>query len=79
MAILLRRASYDDETKHILVSDVRIKRFVRDYFIDLNQVAPGKYEIFVFNDKSQITEGSKESGLQLVCSLYGKNIIQKKN
>ena len=53
---------YDDETKHILVSDVRIKRFVRDYFIEQNQVTPDKYEIFVFNDKSQIAEGSKESG-----------------
>ncbi len=53
---------YDDETKHILVSDVRIKRFVRDYFIDQNQITPDKYEVFVFNDKSQIVEGSKESG-----------------
>ncbi|KUK60341.1 MAG: CRISPR-associated protein, Csh2 family [Bacteroidetes bacterium 38_7] len=53
---------YDDETKHILVSDVRIKRFVRDYFIDQNQITPDKYEVFVFNDKSQIAEGSKESG-----------------
>jgi len=53
---------YDDETKHILVSDVRIKRFVRDYFIEQNQINEGKYEVFVFNDKSQIAEGSKESG-----------------
>ena len=53
---------YDDETKRILVSDVRIKRFVRDYFIDQNQITPDKYEVFVFNDKSQIAEGSKESG-----------------
>lgn len=53
---------YDDETKHILVSDVRIKRFVRDYFIEQNQVTDGSYEIFVFNDKSQVAEGSKESG-----------------
>jgi len=53
---------YDDETKHILVSDVRIKRFVRDYFIEQNQINEGKYEVFVFNDKSQVAEGSKESG-----------------
>lgn len=53
---------YDDETKHILVSDVRIKRFVRDYFIEQNQVTEGSYEVFVFNDKSQVAEGSKESG-----------------
>jgi len=70
---------YDDETKHILVSDVRIKRFVRDYFIDLNQVAPGKYEIFVFNDKSQITEGSKESGASArMQSLWKKYYSEKK-
>jgi CRISPR-associated protein Csh2 len=53
---------YDDETKHILVSDVRIKRYVRDYFIEQNQLEKDKFEIFVFNDKSQIVEGSKESG-----------------
>ena len=45
---------YDDETKKILVSDVRIKRFIRDYFLDNNK------DIYVFNDKSQ-AEG-KESG-----------------
>lgn len=45
---------YDEETKKILVSDVRIKRFIRDYFIE-----NGK-EVYVFNDKSQV-EG-KESG-----------------
>jgi len=58
---------------------VRIKRFVRDYFIDLNQVAPGKYEIFVFNDKSQITEGSKESGASArMQSLWKKYYSEKK-
>lgn len=53
---------YDDETKHILVSDVRLKRFVRDYFIQQNEIEKDKYDVFVFNDKSQIAEGSKESG-----------------
>lgn len=46
---------YDDETKKILVSDVRIKRFIRDYLIERG------HEIFVVGDKSNIeTEG--ESG-----------------
>jgi len=58
---------YDDETKRALVSDVRIKRFVRDYFIDQNNlnISNGKepeYEVYVFNDKSQVSEGGKESG-----------------
>lgn len=53
---------YDDETKRVLVSDVRIKRYIRDYFIEQNQMDEGKYEIFVFNDKTQVAEGSKESG-----------------
>lgn len=58
---------YDDETKHVLVSDVRIKRFIRDYFIEQNNldISAGKepkYEVYVYNDKSQIAEGSKESG-----------------
>jgi len=69
---------YDDETKHILVSDVRIKRFVRDYFIGQNQVTPDKYEIFVFNDKSQIAEGSKESGASArMQSLWAKYFPKK--
>ena len=45
---------YDEETKKVLVSDVRIKRFIRDYFLDNGQ------DVYVFNDKSQ-AEG-KESG-----------------
>lgn len=50
---------YDDETKKILVSDVRIKRFIRDYFVE-NGV-----EIYVINDKSQLGEGVKGSGSEL--------------
>lgn len=69
---------YDDETKHILVSDVRIKRFVRDYFIEQNQITPDKYEVFVFNDKSQIAEGSKESGASArMQSLWAKYYPKK--
>lgn len=64
---------YDDETKHILVSDVRIKRFVRDYFIDKYQ-NKDNYKVFVFNDKSQIAEGSKESGASArMQTLWGDN------
>lgn len=53
---------YDEETKKILVSDVRIKRYVRDYFIELNGSLPEdkKNEIYVWNDLSQ-AEGA-ESG-----------------
>jgi CRISPR-associated protein Csh2 len=47
---------YDEETKKILVSDVRIKRFIRDYLFETGN------NIYVINDKSQIAEGSKESG-----------------
>jgi CRISPR-associated protein Csh2 len=69
---------YDDETKHILVSDVRIKRFVRDYFIEQNQINDSQYDIFVFNDKSQIAEGSKESGASArMQSLWAKYYPQK--
>ena len=48
---------YDEETKRVLVSDVRIKRFIRDYFLEQNN---GQHEIYVWNDISQ-AEG-KESG-----------------
>lgn len=47
---------YDDETKRILVSDVRIKRFIRDYLIEKGQ------DVYVFNDKSQASAEGKESG-----------------
>ncbi|MBF0586690.1 type I-B CRISPR-associated protein Cas7/Csh2 [Prosthecochloris sp. N3] len=48
---------YDEETKKVLVSDVRIKRFIRDYFI-----AIGGYDVYVFNDRSSVEEGKKISG-----------------
>lgn len=48
---------YDDETKKVLVSDVRIKRFIRDYFVD-----KGTEDIFVVNDKSALETDSKLKG-----------------
>jgi CRISPR-associated protein Csh2 len=53
---------YDEETKKALVSDVRIKRYVRDYFIEQKQLGKSDHEIYVYNDKSQIEEGSTGSG-----------------
>ncbi len=47
---------YDDETKKILVSDVRIKRFIRDYFVDKGE------DVFVVNDKSALEGGEKLKG-----------------
>lgn len=47
----------DEETKRILVSDVRIKRFVRDFLYDTGR------DIYVRNDRSNIKgEGDAESG-----------------
>lgn len=69
---------YDEETKKILVSDVRIKRYVRDYFIEQNYLKPNTYEVYVFNDKSQIQEGSKESGSSArMKSLWAKYVEKK--
>jgi CRISPR-associated protein Csh2 len=55
---------YDEETKKILVSDVRIKRFIRDYFVQINDLLPEekKYSIYVLNDRTSVTEGTKETG-----------------
>lgn len=50
---------YDEETKKILVSDVRIKRFMRDYFYETGT------DIFVRNDRSTVSaseKGGAESG-----------------
>lgn len=55
---------YDDETKKILVSDVRIKRFIRDYFVENNKDESGK-DVYVINDKSQLSDGVKGSGAAL--------------
>lgn len=47
---------YDEETKNILISDVRIKRFVRDYLFAM------KYPIYVISNKESIDsegEGSE--------------------
>jgi len=52
---------YDEETKKILVSDVRIKRYIRDYLlVQKDKNGNPAYEIYVWNDQSQ-AEG-KESG-----------------
>ena len=67
---------YDDETKRVLVSDVRIKRFVRDYLLELG------YEIFVVNDKSQVAseaESGAASRLNVLIEKYKNDpeIVQK--
>jgi len=60
---------YDEETKRVLVSDVRIKRFVRDY---LN--ANGS-DIYVLLDRSNATKEGRESG----ASARMKTLKQKHN
>jgi len=47
---------YDEETKKVLVSDVRIKRFIRDYFDERGE------EIYVIDKRA---EGEKGSGAAL--------------
>ncbi len=47
---------YDDETKKVLVSDVRIKRFIRDYFVDKGE------DVFVVNDRSALEGDEKLKG-----------------
>lgn len=54
---------YDEETKKILVSDVRIKRFIRDYFINQNSVIEkrDRKTIYVVGDEKEILK-ENESG-----------------
>ncbi len=47
---------YDEATKKALVSDVRIKRFIRDHLHNLEEM------IYVINDKSHASAEGKESG-----------------
>ena len=53
---------YDEETKKVLVSDVRIKRFIRDYLHNAGNT------IYVINDKEQ-GEGTESGSAARVKSL----------
>lgn len=53
---------YDEETKKILVSDVRMKRFVRDYLASIGE------EIYVIGDKSH-AEGTESGSASRLKSL----------
>jgi CRISPR-associated protein Csh2 len=56
---------FDEESKKVLVSDVRVKRFIRDFFLE-----KGK-EIYVWNDQSQMS-GSESGAAARVKSLKEK-------
>jgi len=56
---------YDEETKKILVSDVRIKRYIRDY---LNEK---ELDIYVINDKT-FAEGGESGSAARIKSLQNK-------
>ncbi len=56
---------YDEETKKILVSDVRMKRYVRDYLLDKDK------DIYVVNDKS-FAEGKESGSASRIKSLQNK-------
>lgn len=71
---------YDDETRKILVSDVRIKRFIRDYFVDTGA------DIFVVNDKSALETNEKLKGsgaalrVKALKNKYGNDVdVQRTN
>ena len=64
---------YDEETKRILVSDVRIKRFIRDHLHNLGEA------IYVINDKEQV-EGNESGSSARVKSLRSnrfKELVEK--
>jgi len=56
---------YDEETKKVLVSDVHIKRFIRDYLHNIGET------IYVINDKEQM-EGNESGSAARVKSLRKK-------
>lgn len=56
---------YDEETKKVLISDVRIKRFIRDYLHNIGET------IYVINDKDQ-AEGNESGAAARVKSLRKK-------
>ena len=50
---------YDEETKKVLVSDVRIKRFIRDYLHNTGET------IYVINDKEQMERNESGSAARI--------------
>lgn len=63
---------YDEETKKVLVSDVRIKRFIRDYLHNIGET------IYVINDKEQ-AEGNEAGSAARIKSLRKKFETDLKN
>lgn len=62
---------YDDATKQILVSDVRIKRFIRDYLYDLDSK---DYLIYVINELDPNVKKASASAARM--SLLKKYILK---
>lgn len=60
---------YDEETKNVLVSDVRIKRFIRDFLLAENERSDADHEIYV---KSVEAEGKGSSSAKRVEQLQQK-------
>lgn len=60
---------YDEETKNVLVSDVRIKRFIRDFLLAENERTDAEHEIYV---KSVEAEGEGSSSAKRVEQLQKK-------
>ena len=60
---------YDEETKNVLVSDVRIKRFIRDFLLAENERTDAEHEIYV---KSVDAEGEGSSSAKRVEQLQKK-------
>lgn len=60
---------YDEETKNVLVSDVRIKRFIRDFLLAENERGDADHEIYV---KSVEAEGEGSSSAKRVEQLQEK-------
>jgi CRISPR-associated protein Csh2 len=60
---------YDEETKNVLVSDVRIKRFIRDFLLAANERDEADHEVYV---KSVEAEGEGSSSAKRVEQLQEK-------
>jgi CRISPR-associated protein Csh2 len=56
---------YDEETKKILVSDVRIKRYIRDYLLQQKDKFGTSFEIYVWNDISQAVDKGSGSAARM--------------
>lgn len=70
---------FDEETKKTLVSDVRIKRYIRDWFLEQNLLLPAEkqYDVYVTNNPETRKEKGESGAAARIKQLKAKYNTEK--